>query len=115
MNDAAPTAPPAIDLVELTIEKAQAALNSGAMTAEALTQAFLDRIAQYNARFNAITFLNPEALETARAIDRRRAAGETLGPLAGIPVVVKDTMDMVGFPTTAGLAAALQQEPAASI
>ena len=47
-------------------------------------------------------FLNPDALETARAIDRRRAAGETLGPLAGIPVVVKDPMDMVGFPTTAG-------------
>jgi aspartyl-tRNA(Asn)/glutamyl-tRNA(Gln) amidotransferase subunit A len=99
MNDAPPTM---IDLVELTVEQAQAAFASGAITAEALTQAFLDRIAQYNPTYNAIVFLNPDALETARAIDRRRAAGEALGPLAGIPVVVKDPMDMVGFPTTAG-------------
>jgi aspartyl-tRNA(Asn)/glutamyl-tRNA(Gln) amidotransferase subunit A len=93
---------PSIDLVELTVEQAQAAFASGTITSEALTQAFLDRIALYNATYNAIVFLNPDALETARAIDRRRAAGEALGPLAGIPVVVKDPMDMVGFPTTAG-------------
>ena len=100
MND---TPSLALDLVELTVEQAQAAFASGTITAEALTQAFLDRIARYNATYNAIVFLNPDALETARAIDRRRAAGEALGPLAGIPVVVKDPMDMVGFPTTAGV------------
>ena len=103
MNDAPSHSPsPAIDLVELTVEQAQAAFASGAITSEALTQAFLDRIALLNPTYNAIVFLNPDALETARAIDRRRAAGEALGPLAGIPVVVKDPMDMVGFPTTAG-------------
>ncbi len=91
-----------IDLVELTLEQAQAAFASGAVTSEALTQAFLDRIATYNDTYKAICFLNPDALEDARAIDRRRAAGEALGPLAGVPVVVKDPMDMVGFPTTAG-------------
>src|SRR5260370_23704642 len=37
-----------------------------------------------------------------REIDRRRAAGQELGPLAGVPVVIKDPMDMAGFPTTAG-------------
>ena len=89
------------DVVELTVEGAQAAFAAG-VTSEALTQAFLDRIAQYNPAYNAIIFLNPDALADARAIDRRRAAGEALGPLAGIPVVVKDPMDMVGFPTTAG-------------
>ena len=46
--------------------------------------------------------LNPDALDDAKTIDRRRAAGEKLGPLAGVPVVIKDPMDMVGFPTTAG-------------
>lgn len=91
-----------IDPVELTVEQAQAAFASGAMTSEALTQAFLDRIAEYNPGYNAIIFLNPDALADAREIDRRRAAGEALGPLAGVPVVVKDPMDMVGFPTTAG-------------
>ena len=91
-----------IDLVELTVERVQTGFASSAFTCESLTQAFLDRIAVYNAHYNAITFLNPDALETARSIDRRRAAGETLGPLAGVPVVVKDTMDMKGFPTTGG-------------
>ncbi len=91
-----------INLVELTVEQAQAAFASGDMTSEALTQAFLDRIAEYNPHYNAIIFLNSDVLADARAIDRRRAAGEALGPLAGVPVVVKDPMDMVGFPTTAG-------------
>lgn len=99
-----PQSAESIDVVEMTVEKAQAAFAAGAFSAEQLTRAFLDRIARFNAHYNAIIFLNPDALADARAIDRRRAAGEVLGPLAGIPVVVKDTMDMVGFPTTAGWA-----------
>ena len=91
-----------IDLVELTVEQAQAAFASGANTSEALTQAFLARIAEHNPHYNAIIFLNPDALADAREIDRRRAEGEALGPLAGVPVVVKDPMDMVGFPSTGG-------------
>ncbi len=92
----------AIDPVELTVAQAQAGFATGTLTSEALTQAFLDRIARYNPHYNAIIFLNPAALDDARSIDRRRASGEALGPLAGVPVVVKDTMDMTGFPTTGG-------------
>ena len=103
MSEAAePAGVGTIDIVELTVEQVQAGFASGAFTSEGLTQAFLDRIATYNAHYNAIVFLNPNALGDARAIDRRRTAGETLGPLAGVPVVVKDAMDMVGFPTTGG-------------
>lgn len=91
-----------IDVVELTLTRAQAAFAAGVLSAEGLTQRLLDRIAQLNPALNAIIFPNPEALAQARSIDRRRAAGEALGPLAGIGVVVKDTMDMRGFPTTAG-------------
>ena len=91
-----------IDLAGLTVEAVQVGFAGGAFTAEALARACLDRIARYNPAYNAIVFLNPGALADARAIDRRRAAGEALGPLAGVPVVVKDPMDMVGFPTTAG-------------
>ncbi|HXT06827.1 MAG TPA: amidase family protein [Roseiarcus sp.] len=47
-------------------------------------------------------FLNPRALDDARASDARRARGKALGPLDGVPVVVKDAMDMAGFPTTGG-------------
>lgn len=91
-----------IDLVEMTVEQAAIGLANGTFTAEELTAAFLDRIETFNPLYNAVIFLNPEALDDARAIDRKRAAGETLPPLAGIPIVVKDTMDMAGFPTTGG-------------
>ena len=97
-----PAGPGAIDVVEMTVEQVQAGFATGAFTSESLTQAFLDRITTYNPHYNAIVFLNPSALDDARAVDRRRTAGEELGPLAGVPVVVKDAMDMVGFPTTGG-------------
>ena len=91
-----------INVVEMTAEQAQAGFASRVFTSEGLTQAFLDRIAIYNEFYNAIVFLNPNALGDARVVDRRRAAGETLGPLSGVPVVVRDAMDMAGFPTTVG-------------
>ena len=101
-TDVAHAASKAIDLTELTIEMVQAGFAGGAFTAEELTRACLERIATYNPRYNAIILLNPDALAHARAIVRRRAAGEKLGPLAGVPVVIKDPMDMKGLPTTAG-------------
>ena len=91
-----------IDLTTLTVEKVQEGFLNGAFTAESLAEACLRQIATYNAHYNAIIFLNDEALADARAIDQRRQGGEALGPMAGVPVVVKDPMDMIGFPTTAG-------------
>ena len=91
-----------LDPIEPTVAAIQADYAAGRYSCEALTAAFLARIARYNPRYNAVIFTNPAALDDARAIDRRRAAGEVLGPLAGIPVVIKDPMDMVGFPTTGG-------------
>ena len=92
----------AIDLTELTVEQVQNGFARGTFTSEMLTEAYLERIAEFNPAYNAIVFLNEAALEDARSIDKRRAAGEELGPLAGVPVVVKDAMDMKGFPTTGG-------------
>lgn len=97
-----PAADATIDLVELTVKGVQEAFARGDYTAEALTAAYLARIAEINPHYNAIIFLNEHALDEARAIDRRRAAGEVLGPLAGIPIVIKDTMDVAGIPTTGG-------------
>lgn len=91
-----------VDLNTLTVESIQAAYAKHQLTAEALVGACLQQIEKYNPFYNAIIFVNESALDDAREIDRRRAAGEKLGPLAGVPVVVKDPMDMVGFPTTAG-------------
>jgi Asp-tRNA(Asn)/Glu-tRNA(Gln) amidotransferase A subunit family amidase len=92
----------AINPIEMTVADVQAAFSAGDLTSEALTQAYLDRIALYNPRYVALITMNPNALSDARAIDQRRARGEKLGPLAGVPVVVKDTMDMAGLPSTGG-------------
>jgi amidase len=90
------------DLETLTIISIRNGLAAGDFSAEDLTRACLAQIDACNSRYNAIIFVNEAALDTARSIDRRRAAGDALGPLAGVPVVIKDPMDMVGFPTTAG-------------
>ena len=92
----------AIDLTALTVAAVQEGFAAGTFTCEALTQACLERIAALNPAYNALIFLNPDALDDARAIDARRASGEALGPMAGVPVVIKDPMDMKGIPTTAG-------------
>lgn len=93
----------ALDLDSLTVADIRAGFAASTFTAEDLTRASLARIDATNDRLNAVIFRNDaDALETARDVDRRRAAGETLAPLAGVPVVIKDPMDMAGFPTTAG-------------
>lgn len=91
-----------VDLINLTVDAVQKGFAAGTFTAESLARASLRQIDKYNSVYNAIIFLNDNAIKDAQDIDRRRAAGEKLGPLAGVPVVVKDPMDMVGFPSTAG-------------
>ncbi len=95
---------PYVNVIELTVESAQQGLTAGRYTARQLAEAHLARIAAYNPGYNAIITSNPEALSEADEIDRRRASGENMGPLAGIPIVVKDTIDIAGLPTTAGWA-----------
>lgn len=94
--------PRGIAVEELTVEQIQRGFAEGIYTSEQLTQAFLDRIALHDPFYNIFIALNPAALDEARALDKRRAAGETLGPLAGVPAVVKDSMDMAGMATTSG-------------
>jgi Asp-tRNA(Asn)/Glu-tRNA(Gln) amidotransferase A subunit family amidase len=101
---AQPTLVPQIDVAELTIADVQQGFAEGRFTSEALMLAFLARIARYEPYYNAFTFMNDAALADAKAIDARRAAGEKLGPLAGVPVVIKEAMDFVGLPSTGGWA-----------
>jgi len=89
-----------LNVSEITIQDLRAGYAAGTYSAEAVTQAFLNRIAMYDPSYNAFISMNPHVLDDARAIDRRRALGETLGPLAGVPVVVKETIDVAGLPTT---------------
>lgn len=87
---------------EITVDELLTGYASGDFTAEEVVQAYLDRIAKYEPKYNAFTVLNPNVLEEAREIDRKRKAGEKLGPLAGVPVVIKEAVDMAGFPSTMG-------------
>ncbi|MGH8122063.1 MAG: amidase [Rudaea sp.] len=77
-------------------------LASGRTTAAALTQTFLDAIAAENPRLNAYVQINPAALADARAADTRRSRGK-FGRLDGVPVALKDNLDVAGLPTGCGL------------
>ena len=73
------------------------------MTSREVTQAHLDRIAEVDDRVHAFLHVDAEgALATADHVDARRAAGEPLGPLAGVPLALKDILAMKGVPTTCG-------------
>ncbi|KAI9012329.1 amidase [Hyaloraphidium curvatum] len=93
-----------IDPTLLDIETIRAGLASGAMTAEALAAAHIARADLLEPRLRALTFRNHAALDDAKAIDAKLARGEDLGPLAGVPVIVKEAIDMAGFASTAGWA-----------
>ncbi len=76
---------------------------AGAVSAEAVTRAALDRIAALDGRVGAFTHVAAErALATARAVDATRVSGRSPGPLAGVPFAVKNLFDLAGVPTLAG-------------
>lgn len=102
---ASPTAVAAPDLERLDVAGAQQQFQAGSLTSEELTRAYIDRIAAVNFRgpsINAVRILNPSALADARALDAERRSGMVRGPMHGIPVIVKDNVDVAGLPTTAG-------------
>jgi aspartyl-tRNA(Asn)/glutamyl-tRNA(Gln) amidotransferase subunit A len=79
-----------------------ARLNAGETTSEEIVGSLLDR-AERGRRLNVFVHLDVERiLERARDVDRRRQAGEPLGPLAGVPVAIKDVLCVQGEPTTCG-------------
>src|SRR5438309_285131 len=100
-NDAAPTA-----YNEFTVTQLQAEMADGRLTSVKLTQFYLDRISaldQSGPNVNSVIELNPDALQLAQSSDKRRAKGKTLGPLDGIPVLLKDNIDTGDkMQTTAG-------------
>lgn len=93
------------DVVEASIASLRAALESGETTSEELVRAYLARIEAYDSagpRLNAVVVPNPAALDDARASDARRAKGETLGPLDGIPYTAKDSYLATGLTCASG-------------
>ena len=81
----------------------RAALENGTVTSELLVNRYTQQIEQLNGRLKAVTQLNPSAMEEARRLDKLRSEGHVLGPLHGIPVLLKDNIDTAdGMPNTAG-------------
>lgn len=108
MLGAPPVARPAaaIDLEEATVPDLQDKMRVGALTAVALTQAYLDRIHALDRQgpmLRSVIETNPEALTIADSLDKERRGSGARGPLHGIPVLLKDNVDTAdGMTTTAG-------------
>jgi aspartyl-tRNA(Asn)/glutamyl-tRNA(Gln) amidotransferase subunit A len=86
-----------------TAAEMAAALNKKEITSVELTKAHLDRISAVDGKLNAFLHVDDQgALEQAAAVDAKRAKGESLSPLAGVPIAVKDILAQKGIPTTAG-------------
>jgi aspartyl-tRNA(Asn)/glutamyl-tRNA(Gln) amidotransferase subunit A len=86
----------------LTAAELASRLAAGEVSSVEVTQAHLDRIAAVDGGVHAFLHLNEKALETAASVDAKRTAGEKLGPLAGVPIAIKDVLCTLGMPSTAG-------------
>ncbi len=98
-------APNEFTVVETTIAEIHAAFQDGSLTARQLVQLYLDRIEAYDQQgpaINALISINPGALDEADRLDAAFAKSGPVGPLHGIPLVMKDQGDVAEMPTTLG-------------
>ena len=96
---------PRFQVIETTIDDIHTAMSSGKLTVRELVQTYLDRIDAFDKQgptLNCIITLNPRALEDADRLDAAFRRSGMVGPLHGIPVLVKDEIDTAGMPTTLG-------------
>ncbi|KHK97525.1 glutamyl-tRNA amidotransferase [Microbacterium mangrovi] len=90
------------DIIRLSAAELAAKLTSGEVSSVEATRAHLDRIADVDTDVRAFLHVSDRAIDTAEEIDRRRAAGEPLGELAGVPLAVKDVLVTTDMPSTSG-------------
>lgn len=76
--------------------------SDGSLTARALTEYYLEHINLTQGSISAVIAINPKALSEASRLDSERADGSELGPLHGIPILIKDNIETEDMATTAG-------------
>ncbi|HUE85213.1 MAG TPA: amidase [Vicinamibacterales bacterium] len=111
-SDPAPAA--VLDVAELSATEARDRMAAGTLTSRALTEAYLDRIAALDddgPRLGAVIEISSSALEDADERDAERKAGQVRGPLHGIPVLLKDNIDVAGMVNSAGSLALADHRP----
>jgi len=106
----APVAP--YEVEEVPLSQVSDDLAARRTTSMAVTQAYIERINTYDGPLNGVIAIAPDALQQAAAADARRKDGRALGPLDGVPILLKDNIDAVGMPTTAGSFALENNRPA---
>ena len=90
------------EIIRLAAADLAAALASGEVSSVEATRAHLVRIAAVDGEVHAFLHVSDHALEVAGDIDRRRASGEEMGPLAGVPLAIKDVLVTTDMPSTSG-------------
>jgi amidase len=91
------------DLYHSSVRALASAIRSGDVSSVEVVQAFLDRIESVNSKINAVVVLaGDEALDAAREADAQLSRGEVTGPLHGVPMTIKDSIDTAGIVTTHG-------------
>lgn len=100
-----------VDLDTVTIPELQTRMADGSLTSSTLTRAYLRRIEKVDPKIHSVLRTSPTALRQAAASDARHRSGETLGPLDGIPVLLKDNVNTRDMPTTAGALALAGSPP----
>jgi amidase len=83
-----------LSINELSVSDIQSGYTTNQYTAKSLIQCSLDRIEKYDRTYNAFICLNPDAIHDAKLIDKRRMDGEQLGPLAGVTIIIKESINI---------------------
>lgn len=91
-----------IDITKETVTSLSKALNEEIITSEELINIYLERIKKYNDQYNALITINENAINEAKELDEERQNGNIKSAIHGIPIIVKDNIDVLGTATTAG-------------
>lgn len=100
-----------VDITGLSIEKLHELVDEGLLTYEAITKIYLDRIDAFAEEYGVVISVNDDALNQARQLDEEYRKSGRRSKVFGIPLIVKDNIDVFGMPTTAGAKGLLENYP----